>query len=89
MKTTKEIIENITEMKEKGITLSSLLEIVSPSVEMVRGVVAETKTNFQAFSIDQISQYYMYMQVIEFDIDEVFGVKRLSVVLKNYTLREG
>lgn len=43
MKTTKEIIENITEMNEKGITLASLLEIVSPSVEIVRGVVLETK----------------------------------------------
>lgn len=30
MKTTKEIIENITEMNEKGITLATLLEIVSP-----------------------------------------------------------
>ena len=88
MKTTKEIIKNITEMDEKGITLASLLEIVSPSVEMVRGIVAETKDTFQAFSIGQIKQYYMYMQVMEFDIDEAFGVKRLSVVLKNYTLKE-
>lgn len=51
MKSTKEIIEDITEMEEKGITLASLLEIVSPSVEIVRGVVAETKVKFQAFSI--------------------------------------
>lgn len=88
MKSTKEIIEDITEMEEKGITLASLLEIVSPSVEIVRGVVAETKVKFQAFSIGEIKQYYMYMQVMEFDIDEAFGVKRLSVVLKNYTLKE-
>lgn len=88
MKSTKEIIEDITVMEEKGITLESLLEIVSPSIEMVRGVVMETKDKFQVFSIGGIKQYYMYMQVLEFDIDEAFGVKRLSVVLKNYTLKE-
>lgn len=89
MKTTKEIIENITEMNEKGITLASLLEIISPSVEIVRGVVLETKEKFEALSMNQIKQYYMYMQVLEFDIDdEVLGIKRLSVVLKNYTLKE-
>lgn len=88
MKTTKEIIKNITEMEEKGITLASLLEIVSPSIEMVRGVVLETKEKFESLSMNQIKQYYMYMQVLEFDIDdEVLGIKRLSVVLKNLHIK--
>lgn len=83
MKSTKEIKE-ITIMDEKGITFADLLEIVSPSVNMVRWVVKDTKENF-----GEIIDYYLYMKVIEFviDIDNISGIKTLYVVLKNYTLK--
>ena len=78
-----------TEMKESKITLEMLLEIISTSVEMFRGVVIETKDKFEVLSMNQIKRYYLPMEVVKFDIDdEVLGIKRLSVVLKNYTLKE-
>lgn len=77
-----------TEMKESKITLEALLEIISTSVEMFRGVVIETKDKFEVLSMNQIKRYYLPMEVVKFDIDdEVLGIKRLSVVLKNYTLK--
>jgi hypothetical protein len=72
-----------TEMKESKITLEALLEIISTSVEMFRGVVIETKDKFEVLSMNQIKRYYLPMEVVKFDIDdEVLGIKRLSVVLK-------
>lgn len=72
-----------TEMKESKITLEMLLEIISTSVEMFRGVVIETKDKFEVLSMNQIKRYYLPMEVVKFDIDdEVLGIKRLSVVLK-------
>ena len=75
-----------TEMKESKITLEMLLEIISTSVEMFRGVVIETKDKFEVLSMNQIKRYYLPMEVVKFDIDdEVLGIKRLSVVLKSGT----
>lgn len=84
MKSTKEIIKETTIMDEKEITFADLLEIVSPSVNMVRWVVKDTKEDF-----GEIIDYYLDMKVIEFyiDIDIISGIKRLYVVLKNYTLK--
>lgn len=62
-------------MDEKGITFADLLEIVSQSVNMVRWAVKDTKENFGALSIGEIKDYYLYMKVIEFDIDIISGIK--------------
>lgn len=57
-------------------------------LKWLEGVVLETKEKFESLSMNQIKQYYMYMQVLEFDIDdEVLGIKRLSVVLKNLHIK--